>query len=109
VALGAANPQPANDSTHLLAAQPQLACRSYCGVSSVSPHGTPRAAVVLMARVEDLRDSQGDRKIGSRASPDFGFRAAARESNARALPRKYFWLWSSKDKNAFFLARLPTM
>jgi hypothetical protein len=27
--------------------------------------------------------------------------------NARALSRKYFWLWSSKDKNAFFLAVLP--
>ena len=46
--------------------------------------------------------SQGDREIGSRASPEFGFRAAACESNALCSPRrKYFLFRSSEPKNAF--------
>jgi hypothetical protein len=93
-----------NDSTHLVAAQPQLACRSYCGVA-----GPSRTTAPGCCRTDSSsRDPcEIHREIGSRASRDFGFRAAARHLNARALPRKYFWLWSSKDKNAFFLARLP--
>jgi len=46
--------------------------------------------------------SQGDREIGSRASPDFGFRVAACKSNALCSPqRKYFLFRSSEPKNAF--------
>jgi hypothetical protein len=37
-----------------------------------SPHGTLGLLSCRRPRVEDLRDSQGDREIGSRASPDLG-------------------------------------
>ena len=40
--------------------------------------------------------------MGSRASPDFGFRAAAYKSNALCSPRrKHFLFRSSEPKNAF--------
>ena len=49
--------------------------------------------------------SQGDREIGSRASPDLGVRAAARETARRPLLRRGGLVLTSKE--IFFVSVLP--